>query len=479
MAHSRILTWALAGAVVAGGAVLFCGCEGDDGGPVLPEVEYLDQTLSLLVCDGNGNASTGERATNWDHDGAAVVTLDWNGDGAGPNRLPVKYIYSGEYPEVDGVAEKLGPKGGDWFLWEETPWTVIKTAPVVGNGSGVKEVWAKALYSYVNPPRVWFFFRWEDPTHTLQPTHDQGERPVGGVMQYYWLQTPGAEAAAGEWYRTLESQEDWLALAWSTWFLRNTNNRGKVNKEDHQPADLNTSDWVFVETVPGFQTRGIETCLGGGETAYKTPDVYTNNANSPYYDKFYPGPYLDFWYVSASRTNYCGSGWEGTAWAFDCYVDDGGFAKPPVPSLANPRTLEENFTFDGGAVGYEPNGDVAGLPAYVDENFPDFYPPGPAYLWGPTAVPYSGSGPGTGGARVPGYLHRRPTGSAADVRCRLSWQQPNREWYLPWEGENGSRMKDNMYGKDWHYCLELEREVGAAGKVEPTEDVLLGIYEAR
>ncbi|UCH78575.1 MAG: hypothetical protein JSU81_01095 [Candidatus Coatesbacteria bacterium] len=476
MSYSRVFKWALAGALVAGGAVLFCGCEGDDDGVTRPEVQYRDQTFSLLVCDGNGNADTAERATNWDHDGAAVVTLDWNGDGEGPNLLPVTYIYNGECPEVDGVAEKLGAKGGDWYLWETTPWVIIKTSPVVGGGSKITEVWAKALYTYVNTPRLWLFFRWEDPTHTLQPTKDQGLRPVGGIMQYYWLQTPGG-GGQGQWDRILESQEDWLALAFSTWFLRNTNNRGKANKDDHRPADLNTSDWVFVETVPGFQERGIATCLGRGETAYKTPDVHTNDADSPYYDKYYPGPYLDLWFASASRTNYCGQGQEGAAWAFDCNVDDGGFAKPPLPSLNNPRSLEEHFTFDGGVVGYEPNGDVAGLPAYVDENFPEYYPPGPPYLWKPTAVPYPGGG--LGGIRVPGYLHRPPSGSVADVRCRLTWQQPNREWYEPWEGENGERLKDNGYGKDWHYCLELERELGAAGKVDPTEDVLLGIYEAR
>ena len=100
MSHARVIKWALAGALVAGGAVLFCGCEGEEGGLTPPEVQYRDQTFSLLVCDGNGNASTGERATNWDRDGAAVVTLDWNGDGAGPNRLPVTYIYDGEYPAV-------------------------------------------------------------------------------------------------------------------------------------------------------------------------------------------------------------------------------------------------------------------------------------------------------------------------------------------------------------------------------------------
>ena len=308
MAFNKDFVFALAFAFAAGvGAFLVSGC-GEENGPTLPKVEYKDQTFSLLVCDGNGNDPNG-----WDHDGAAACTLDWNGDGSGPNAVPVTYVYD-EYPLVDGVAEqaKQGvPKGGDYRLWERTPWTVIKTKPIIGSGSGVTEVWVKALYTYAYPPRIWFFFRWEDPSHTMQPTR---YATVGGTHQYYWLQTGGGESADDLTFeRVWASHEDWLALAWSTWFLRNTQNKGIRDKAEHTPANVGSYDWVLVETVPGFQARGIELLKAGGDVVYRAPKVYTDDPGSPYYDKYYPGAFCDFWYFSATRTNYNGRGWEGSA----------------------------------------------------------------------------------------------------------------------------------------------------------------------
>ena len=461
-------TLAFATAVAAGVFILGACGEVVDGEP--PQVQYQDQTFSLLVCDGNGNA-----ADSWDHDGAAVCTLDWNGDGACPNRVPVTYVYN-DYPVVDGVAENPGgniKKGGDYWQWEKTPWTTINTGPIMGGGSGVKKVDVKALYTYANPPRIWFFFRWEDPSHTIQPPYDQW--PAGGTMQYYWsCSGPGGFEDGRVW----ASHEDWLALAWSTWFAWNTADKGKADRNQHRPANFESGEWRFVETVPGFQEKGIAVCPGGGNVAYRTPAVASNDPDSPYYDKFYPGAYCDLWFFSASRTNYCGEGWDGEAWLFDCRIDDAGFAKPAVGSNSNPASLDENFDFDAGTLGYEANGGVTGFPAYQSPDDPDYNPPGPYYLWKPTAVPFNKvMWPQNGGGRIPGYLHRPPYGSAADVVGRCQWQQPNRMFYVPWEGRNGEDLKENEYGKDWHYTLEVEREIGTYGKIDPTEDVFLGIYE--
>ncbi len=482
MTFGKNILVALAFVLATGaGALLVSGCEDEGEGPTPPKVEYKDQTFALLVCDGNGNEPAG-----WDHDGAAACTLDWNGDGSGPNRVPVTYIYD-EYPLVDGIAEQLKegvPKGGDFWLWETTPWTAIPAKPVMGKGSGVAKVEVKALYTYVYPPRIWFFFRWEDPSHTIQPVQPLAEygkkKPVGGTHQYSWYQMGGREFP-GEGFkdnRVWASHEDWLALVWSTWFVWNTENKGKADKGRHKAADLNGRDWRFVETVPGFQERGIDVCRATGDIAYKTPIVNTNDPNSPYYDKYFPGAYCDFWFFSATRTNYNGRGWEGSAWMLDCYIGSKGFKKPPVGSNTNPASLEETLTVDAGVSGYEANGGVTGYPAYGGVD-PKYNPPGPTYLWKPTATPFRPPEPwrAGGGAIIPGYLHRPPYGSAADIICRCQWEQPNRTYYEPWEGALGEKLKKNYYGKDWHYTLEVMREIGTDATVDPGEDVLLGIYE--
>ncbi len=481
---SLALAFALA---VGAGAFLVSGCE-EENGLTQPKVEYKDQTFSLLVCDGNGN-----EPKSWDHDGAAVCTLDWNGDGSGSNAVPVTYVYD-EYPLVDGVAEQREPgvpKGGDYWLWETTPWTVVKTQPMLGQGSGVREVWVKALYTYAREPRIWFFFRWEDPSHTIQPVQPESEygkvAPLGGTHQYYWYQRGGEEIPGNgfENNRVWASHEDWLALAWSTWFLRNTNNKGIRDKGQHVAADVGSSDWVLVETVPGFQAEGMELLKGGGDVVYRTPKVYTDDPASPYYDKYYPGPYCDLWFFSATRTNYNGRGWEGSAWLFDCHVDSKGIKKPPVGSNDNPESLAEVLTFDAGVLGSEANGGVTGYPAFCGSEDPVFNPPGPTYLWKPTATPFGYiPWPWGGGARIPGYLHRPTYGSVADVICRAQWQQPNRQVYEPWEGKKdpdpqkqAERLKKNWYGKDWHYTLEIMREIGTVTKIDPEEDVLLGLFD--
>ncbi len=475
------------GVAVGVGAFFLVGCEEDEADITRPKVEYNDQTFSLLVCDGNGNDPNG-----WDHDGAAVCTLDWNGDGSGPNAVPVTYVYD-EYPLLDGVAEQRNPgipKGGDYWLWNATPWTVIKTKPIVGSGSGVEEVWVKALYTYVNPPRIWFFFRWEDPSHTIQPVEPESERgkepaPVGGTMHYYWYQM-GGFPIPGDGFkdgRAYASHEDWLALVWSTWFLRSTSNPNKI------PDPAVDYDWQLVETVPGFQTRGIDVCKGGGEIVYRTPVVDTKNA--PYNQKGYPGAFCDMWFFSASRTNYTAAGsWIDTesAYLFDCFIDKDGFNYPPVGSNENENSLDEWLTFDSGIVGIERNGGYRASPERQAPSDPVFNPPGAYYIWGTseTAPEFSLPAPWRkeGGARLAGYKHRPALGGAADIVGRAQWQQPNREGYEPWEGKRDrdkmsgwERLKDNYYGKDWHYTLEIMRDIGTITKINPEEDVLLGLFD--
>jgi hypothetical protein len=457
-------------------AYLFLGCEEDVAGTTKPLVTYRDQTFSLLVCDGNNGAEG-----SWDHDGAPVCTLDWNNDGSGPNRVPVVYVYN-DYPRVDGVAEKLSEtRGGDFWLWEKTPWTVIKTGPMIGKGSGIKEVRVKALYTYVNPPRIWFLFQWEDPSHTIQPPKTSGndENPVGGTMHYYWYQKGGFEIPSDGFQdnRSWKSREDWLALVWSTWFVRNTTDPKKI------PDPTKEYDWELVETVPGFQQKGIEVCKGTGDVVYRTPAVNTQNA--PYNQVGYPGPYCDMWYFSASRTNYTSvGGWTDTeaAYLFDCFIDKDGFNYPQVGSNDNPLCLQEWLKFDSGIIGATWNGGERGLgvPGYQAPNDPQENPPGAYYLWSSeqTIEAFSNAAPWPkeGGARVAGYLNRPALGSAADVICRCTWEQPNRMFYVPWEGKKGERLKKNEYAKDWNYTLEMMREIGTLGKNDPTQDVLLGIF---
>ncbi|UCH78577.1 MAG: hypothetical protein JSU81_01105 [Candidatus Coatesbacteria bacterium] len=497
--------------------LVITGCEEDEPEITRPKVDYLNQTFALLVCDGNGNADTSEPTTNWDHDGAVTCTLAWNleetGDAAG-TMVPVTYVYD-DYPLIDGVAEKLGPKGGDWYLWETTPWTIIKTAPVVGSGSKVKEVWVKALYTYVNPPRIWFFFRWEDPTHTIQPTKSQGERPVGGTMHYYWLQAPNSQIPAEGFNnnRVYESQDDWLALVFSTWFIWNTNNKGKdwklkprywLNLDPEnpcpnpiEPPDFDGYDWEIYETVPGFQQRGLDAIRGAGDIVYNTRPNSTNDPNSPYYDYWYdtgtykgikavgPGPVCDMWYFSASRTNYTATGgWDDSeaAFLFDCHIDPDGFNYPEIGSLQNTESLDEWLPFDDGIVGVGPNGGFASVPSFMAPDDPEYNPPGAYYIWGTQLTApefnYQTPFPPEGGARISGWLHRPALGSVSDVVGRITWQQPGREWYRPWEGQNGGTMKENQYGKDWHYCLEITRDIGTLPKIDPAEDVLLGIFKS-
>jgi hypothetical protein len=112
---------------------------------------------------------------------------------------------------------------------------------------------------------------------------------------------------------------------------------------------------------------------------------------------------------------------------------------------------------------------------------PVFNPPGAYYMWSSEelAPPFSlpAPWPKEGGARIPGYMHRPALGGVAGIVGRAQWQQPNREYYEPWEGENGERLKKNYYGKDWYYTLEIMRDIGTITKIDPEEDVLLGLFD--
>lgn len=488
------MLWLSGVAVVLGiAAALLIGCEVDRSAPTLPEVQYLDQTFSLLVCDGNGGTAEG-----WDHDGAAVCTLDWNNDGSGPNRVPVIYVYD-FYPIVDGrVTKEHTVEGklvrGDKAVWDQAPWTTINVGPVYGKGSGIKQVKVKAVFTYVNPPRIWFLFQWEDPTHTIagDPSayENNPEKARAGVMQWHWWCKPGY-TPPGDGFRDnrhWDSREDWLALVWSTWWAYNTNNRGK-DKSQHKPADFTGYDWKFYETVPGFQKNGINALEKDvGDIAYRTKPVTTNDKNSPYYDKYYPGPYCDLWFFSASRSNYTSAGgWsdEEAANMFDCVINTTGFKQPPVGSNSNMQSLDEWLVFDSGVSGYVKNGGVLSTPGYMAPDDPGTdNPPGAPYLWSSSETteefditsnlwqPY---------ARIAGYMSRPALGSCSDILCRATWaedldQNGNYEYpYTPWLTPAPPR---NEYIAPWTYTLEIEREIGFPTKIDPVEDVLLGIFES-
>ncbi len=473
-------------AAVGAGVLFLAACEEDVPNITPPQVQYNDQTFSLLVCDGNNNT-----AWSWGHDGAAVCTLDWNNDGAGPNRVPVNYVYD-VYPIVDGLVTKTtATEQGDDLVWGQVPWTTIKTSPIYAGGSGITEVKVKALYTYVNPPRIWFLFQWEDPSHTIAA--DDVNIPKG-AMEYYWLQAPGF-SMPGDGFKDnkqLDSKEDWLALVWSTWFLWNTNDKGKADKNAHSPADPNGYNWRLVETVPGFQQKGVDACKGSGDTVYKTPVVSSSDPNSPYYDKYFPGAFCDMWFFSASRSNFCSLGaWETDepASMIDAKIDSNGFNKPAVPSYDDKDSWNDFLEGDSGVSGNTPNfpAGTTHYPGYQAVNDPQENPPGALYLWSSSEMTHDFDLPGPWGpkdARIAGYLHRPALGSAGDISCRGSWEDPSM-WrgeanggYDPYSYWGGDRPTPNEIAKDWNYTLEVEREIGSITKTDATEDTLLGLFDA-
>jgi hypothetical protein len=38
-------------------------------------------------------------------------------------------------------------------------------------------------------------------------------------------------------------------------------------------------------------------------------------------------------------------------------------------------------------------------------------------------------------------------------------------------------LKENYYGEDWRYTLEIMREIGTLMEIDPEEDVLLGLFD--
>lgn len=483
-------------ALVVAGTLILTACGEDEADITRPTVQYDDQTFALLVCDGNGNSSN---PWGWAHDGAEVCTLDWNNDGSGANRLPVVYVYD-RYPIIDGAvtAGDIETQGDD-AVWGQAPWATIPTHAVFAGGSGVTEVKAKAVFTYVNPPRIWFLFQWKDPSHTIRGDGPENNK---GTMQYHWYCEPGHDPIADGFLnnRQWNSREDWLALVFSTWIVWNTADKGKprtkiVNEQvvvNHHLADLNTSNWKCVETIPGFQTRGLNAIKGSGTTAYKTPVVTSTDMNSPYYWYYYEGAFADFWLMSASRGNYTAAGaWDATegAYALDCYIDSEGFEIPNSADPPTPESIIDNFTVDEGITGFTTNGGWAAMPTYQAPADPGDNPPGATYMWSSSeAAPlFNNASAWVGGAMLPGYLHRPSLGSAGDIRCRFSWWDKDESNYQPYDGDNGGytgtdpalkfpSRPHNLIAKEGYYTLEVEREIGTLDKNKPTEDVLLGIF---
>lgn len=518
-------------ALVVAGSLFLTACGEDEADITRPTVQYNDQTFALLVCDGNGNSSN---PWGWAHDGAEVCTLDWNNDGSGPNRLPVVYVYN-RYPVIDGaVTAGDAETQGDKDIWAQAPWATIPTHAVFGGGSGITEVKAKAVFTYVNPPRIWFLFQWKDTSHTIRGNPDDGP-DTAGTLHYHWYCAPGFTPVSDGFNnnRQWNSREDWLGLVFSTWHVYNKNNGKKfwstkrrlpdgryVDAEGHweelnwqyhwnhwadhdpnwdgweaiQPADTNTNDWQLIESIPGFQTGGLNALIKAGEAT----KVYQTRANSnfsyawtqPYGDFLYNGPYADFWFMSASRANYTAAGaWDATegAYALDCYINTAGFNIPNSVNPPNVLSLEDTLTVDDGITGYIPNGGFVLYPGYQAPADPGDNPPGATYMWNASGAAEGFNAVATWKEKavISGYLHRPSLGSAGDIRCRFSWWDKDEPNYEPYDGKPGTgtdpnikfpNRPHNLIAKEGYYTLEVEREIGTLSKNKPTEDVLLGIF---
>jgi hypothetical protein len=408
---------------LVGAAVFLCcvGCEGNgDGtgpGPNPPPVSYLPQTFSLAVADGSASAD------GFAHSGIAVVTLDWDNEAPGPNAVAPAYMY--EY--VEGYPVVDGSLSNDSGTWDKAPETVLNLGDVYGGG-GVNTVRIKSVYTDVNPPRIWFLLRWDDPADTGQEN--------SGYWGHRW-EVVSKEGGATDWWDTrFDLNEDWVAFMWDTWdcYFPDDDPKGK----DFEPR------------TDGFQDEGCTVTCHSGDPDHPH---HTNGDDEV----------CDLWIWTGTRTNYTadqtnwGGGIDDPAFMFDCNVDDRGFRWGTGDAFPE----EEWLTFDEGTSPYVDNYNGAGYPDYGSINDPGA---NWKYLWYsdesirdigivgedvilPTDERWNI------GDRVAGYIHRTALGGCADVLGRGCW-------------------------KDGVWTIEVERNIGIDYEdIYNDEDVFLGIQE--
>lgn len=404
--------------VTAGAGLYLLGCEADTTGPTDPEVDYLPQTFSLAVA--NGSASNDGFA----HNGMAVIKLDWNNPTPGANAVAPKYVYeyaNKPYPRLDGSLVS------DAATWAQAPETVLTLNNVYGNG-GVATVRVKSVYTFVNPPRIWFLLRWDDPA-------DYRETENSGYWGNVWEVVSKEGGGRDWWERNFGNNEDWVAFMWDTW----------------RKVDTGPRDFYFQSKTNGFQANGCAVTCHDDEAH----PHHTNNENGV----------CDVWIWTGTRTNFTadlanwGSGTNEPAFLFDCVLNQTGFGW----GTNDEYTADEWLTFDEGTPPYIVNDDgTTGWPDYGDWNDPGA---NAKYLWFAVGAVREFSIAGEDivtptdplwsiGDRVAGYLHRNALGGCSDVTGHGAWE-------------------------DGTWTLEVRRNIGGTyDEIANEEDVFLGIFEA-
>ena len=452
------------GLAVLGAAFVFVGC-GDEEITV-PEVEYLPQTFSLAVSDGAAdNLKQGNHG--YSHNGNATIELDWNGTSGSSNSLPVVYIYD-EYPLIDG-----GPTDEDAAIWASADWTNIALTPQYGDG-GVTTVRMKALYTYVNPPRIWFLLNWDDPMD-----YPDAEMPYNsGMYGNCWYNTGNEDDYAGFEHDhndpdlhgiAWDHNEDWVSFMWDTW---HRDYPGGYNTNPSSPAygePLDPNNWVFVEQAEGFQSNGCAVTCHSDDPDH--PHVVRNTDYNYNKEGGHGGPeegYVDMWIWSGTRSNYTSlegewlSGLNDPATPFDCFLDNTGMNWGPIDQK---MSYDDGswlmwYQSDSGLYGFLGNGTFR----HGTEQSPQFmseYDPGDnqAYFWFSDFIfgfqKEFAVDAWEAGDKISGYVNRGSLGSAADISARGSYSTADGEW-----------------------TLELERNIGNYDNINNIEDCLIGIYEA-
>ena len=422
--------------VTAGASLYLLGCDADTTGPTPPEVNYLPQTFSLAVADGSASSD------GFAHNGVAVITLDWNNETPGTNIVAPTYTYeyaNQPYPRLDGSLV------GDAATWAQAPETVLTLNNMYGNG-GVTTVRVKSLYTFVNPPRIWFLLRWDDSA-------DYRETENSGYWGNVWEVVSKDGGGIDWWEPRFANNEDWVAFMWDTW----EKVLDPIGYDENDNPIYDERHFHFEPYTNGFQSNGCAvTC-------------HEENGNPQPHRTEGPTQICDAWIWTGTRTNYTaslanwGSGTNEPAFLFDCVVNQAGFDWGTNDAYAT----EEWLTFDSGTSPYITNDDgSSGYPDYGDVNDPGA---NAKYLWlsveGAREFGIAGEDVISPtdplwniGDRVAGYLHRTALGGCSDVTGHGAWN------------------RDNGNGE---WTLEIRRNIGATyDEVANEEDVFLGIFEA-